>query len=77
MTGFVPHVHHDLPLVFERVGRFFDRLQLRIGQVERDAEHRLLVRASPLVGQIADRTKALQAAPIELLVQLPDVSLDR
>ena len=68
VPGLVPHVHHDLAIGLERIRRLFDRLQLRIGQVERDAEHRLLIRASPLVGQVADRAKLLQTAPIELLV---------
>ena len=71
------HVHHDLALVLERVDRLLERPQLRVGEIERDAEHRLLIRASPLVGQVADRTELLQPAPLELLVELPDVALDR
>ena len=77
MAGLMAHVHHDLALVLERIDRLFELSQLWIGEVERNAEHRLLVRASPFVGQVADRTEFLEPAAVELLVQLPDVAFDR
>ena len=56
---------------------FSSRPQLRVGEIERNAEHRLLIGAAPLVGQVADRPELLQPAPLELLVELPDVAFDR
>ena len=66
MAGFVAHVHHDLPLALERVHRLLELPQLRVGQIERDAEHRLLIGTSPLIGQVADPTELFQAAPLDL-----------
>ena len=77
VTRLVTHVHHDLAIGLEGIRGLLDRLKLRIGQIERNAEHRLLVRASPFVGQIADGPKLLEPASIELLVQLPNVAFDR
>ena len=77
MPSLVPHVHHDLPLALERVDRFFELPQLRICQVERDAEHRLLIGTAPFIGQITDGTKLLQTAPLELFVELANVAFDR
>src|SRR5438132_7687725 len=77
MSGLVPHVHHDLPLALERVDRFFELPQLRIRQVERDAEYRLLIGTAPLVGQITDGPKLLQTTPLELFVELANVAFDR
>ena len=77
MTGLVTHVHHDLAIGLERMCRLLDRPQLRIGEIERDAEHGLLVRASPLVREIANRAKLPEPAPIEFFVQLPNVTFYR
>jgi hypothetical protein len=73
MAGLMAHVHHDLALILERIDRLFELSQLGIGEVERNAEDRLLVRTSPFVCQVADRTEFLEPASFELLVQLTDV----
>ena len=73
----VAHIHHDLPFVFETVNRPLELPQLGIGEVEGDAEHRLLIRASPLVGQIADRPELLEAAALQLVVELMHIFFNR
>jgi hypothetical protein len=77
MARLVAHIHHDLAVVLEHVDDFFEPSQLRIGQIERNAEHRLLIRTAPLVGQVTNRAELLESAVLELFVQLPDVALDR
>jgi hypothetical protein len=52
-------------------------LQLRIGEIERDAEYRLLVRTPPFVREVAHGTELLQTAPGKLVVELAHVPLDR
>ena len=77
MARLVAHVAHDLAAVFEVVDRALELAEIRIGEIERNAEHRLHVGTAPLVGEIADRTELVEPAPLELLVELPHVWLDR
>src|SRR5687767_3356353 len=77
MASLVAHVHHDLPLVLEGVNRLLESPQLRIRQIERYTEHRLLVRAAPFVGQVADRPELPEPTPLQLLVELADVAFNR
>jgi hypothetical protein len=77
MPRLVAHVAHDLAAVFEIVDRTLELAEVRIGQIERNAEHRLHVWAAPLVGEVADRAEFVEPAPLELFVQLTDVRLDR
>ncbi len=72
----VPHVAHDLAAVFEVVDRALEPAEVRIGEIERDAEHRLHVRTAPLVGEVADGPELVEAAALELLVELAYVGLD-
>jgi hypothetical protein len=54
----------------------FEGSQRRVGEVKRDAQDRLLVRASPLIGQIAGRAEGMEPATLELTIQLADVAFD-
>ena len=76
VTRLVTHVHHDLAIGLEGVSGLLDRLKLGIGKIKRNAKHRLLVRASPLVCQITNGPKLLEPTSFELLVQLPNVTFD-
>ena len=51
--------------------------ELGIGEVERDADHRLAVGTAPLVGQVAGRAELVEALLLELAVELLDEALDR
>ena len=73
----VPHVAHDLAAVFEVVDRALELSEVGVGQIEGNAEHRLHVGTAPLVGEVADGAELVQAAPLELLVELAHVRLDR
>src|SRR5262249_46968092 len=77
VPGFVTEIHHDLARVLEIVHRALEPGELRIGEIERNADHRLAVGTAPLVGEIAQRTKALESLALELAVELKHVALDR
>jgi hypothetical protein len=72
---FVAEVRQDLALVLEIVQGALERLQLGIGEIERDADDRLAVRAGPLVAQVAGGAEGLQALGRQLAVELLDVLL--
>ena len=70
-------VHPNFAGVLDVVQLFFETRQLGVGQIERDPDDRLLVRAPPLVGQICRRPKPLESLGLQLAIQVGDVSLDR
>src|SRR3954467_9224739 len=70
-------VHHDLARVLEIVHLFFQPLQFWIGQIERNADHRLFRRASPFVAQVARRAELADAFGLELPVELLHKTLER
>ena len=53
-----------------------DLRELRIGEIERHADHRHALRATPFVAEI-NRRLELQPARVELRVQLRDLRLER
>jgi hypothetical protein len=77
MTGLVTQVHHDLALVFEIVHLALEPRQVRIGEVERNADHRLPIGAAPPVGEVTHRTRALESLAVQLAMELMDEALDR
>ena len=76
VAGFVAHVHHDLPRVFNVVHRRFEALQFRIGEVERDSDDGLHVRAAPLIGEVAPGAEPLESFGFQFLVELLDEALE-
>jgi hypothetical protein len=76
VPGLVPEIPHDLARILQVVGRALDLPKLRIGKIEGNAQHRLLIRATPLIGQIAAGTEFLETPSVEFTVQLPDKRLD-
>jgi hypothetical protein len=77
VSGLVAQEHHDLARLFEVVHGLLERGQLRIGEIERDADHRLTRGASPLVGEVAERAKLLQPLLLDLAIKLLDELLQR
>src|SRR5262249_31584116 len=77
VPGLVARVHQDLALVFEIVHLFFQPRELWVGEVERNPDDRLSRRASPFVGQVAERTKESEPLALELAVYLLNEPLDR
>jgi hypothetical protein len=76
VAGLVAHVHHDLPRVFNVVHLRFEALQFRIGQVERDSDDGLHVRAAPLIGEIALGAEAMEPLSVQLFVELLDEAFE-
>lgn len=74
---FVPQVHEDLALVLDVVDFLLELGQLRIRQVEGNADDGLAVRAAPLVGEIARRSEMPETLAGQLAVQDVHVPLDR
>src|SRR5436190_2683419 len=77
VTRLVAHVHHDLALVLEIVHRALELGELRIGQIEGDADHRLPVGTPPFVGQVADGLELLETLALQLAMELVYEALDR
>src|SRR5947209_1419454 len=70
VARFVAQVHEDLALILQVVERALERLQVGIGEIEGNADDRLPVGASPLVGEVAGRTESLEASRLQLAVEL-------
>src|SRR5579859_2988034 len=77
MSGLVTHVHHDLASVFQVVHLVLKLCQVRIRQVERNADERLAGGTSPLIGEIARRTELVDALGLQFAIELLNESLDR
>ncbi len=73
----VPEVHPDLAGVLDVVQLLLEAREIGVGQIERDADDRLLIRASPLVGQVGGRAKSLQSLGLQLAIEIGDVAFDR
>src|SRR5438105_8098148 len=77
MPRLVAQVHHDRALVLEIVHLALEPRELGIGQVERDADHRMTIGSSPLVGEVAHRAEFLQALALALAMELLHEPFDR
>src|SRR5215472_13005686 len=69
VSSFVAQVHHDLARVFQIIDLLFQPRQSRIGKVKGNAYHRLARRTSPLVSEVANRTKLLESFAVELAIE--------
>ena len=76
VTGLMAQVHHDLPRIFNVVHLRFEALQFGVGQVERDSDDGLHVRAAPFIGEIALGTEPMQPLGVQLVVELLDEALE-
>src|ERR1700733_1917454 len=71
------HVHHDLASVFQIVHIALKLCQVRVGQVERNADDGLARGASPFIGEITERTKLVDALGFQLAIKLLYESFER
>ena len=63
-------------VIFDTAGHFcLDALEPLVGEIERDADERRLVRAAPLVAEIDGRAKP-DSLRLELAIQLGHESFD-
>ena len=76
VAGLMPHVHHDLPRIFNIVHLRFKTLQFGIGEVKRDSDDRLHVRAAPLIRQVALRAESMEPLGVQLFVELKDKAFE-
>ena len=77
MPGLVTHVHHDLARVFEVVHLALKLRQVRVGEIERNADDGLAGRASPFIGEITKRTELVDALGFQFAIKLLDESFER
>src|SRR3954451_7001898 len=77
MSGLVTHVHHDLASVFEVIHIALKLRQVRIGQIERNADDGFAGRTSPFIGEITRRTELADALRFQFAIQLLHESLER
>src|SRR5438045_6307756 len=71
------HVHHDLASVFQVVHIALELRQVRVGQIERNADDGLARRASPFIGEITDRTELVDALGFQFAIELLNESFQR
>src|ERR1700761_4787910 len=71
------HVHHDLASVFKVVHIAFKLCQVRVGQVERNADDGLAGGTAPFIGEITQRTELVDALGFQFAIELLNESFER
>src|ERR1700678_1758767 len=71
------HVHHDLASVFEVVHIALKLCQVRVGQIERNADDGLARGTSPFIGEITKRTELVNALGFQFAIELLNESFQR
>src|ERR1700677_821194 len=71
------HVHHDLVSVFEVVHIALQLCQVRVGEIERNADNRLAGGTSPFIGEITRRTELVDALGFQFVIKLLHESFER
>src|SRR5271168_64488 len=71
------HVHHDLASVFQVVHIALKLGQVRVGQIERNADDGLARGTSPLIGEITKRTELVDALGLQFAIKLLNESFER
>src|SRR5450631_1986797 len=66
------HIHHDLASVFQVVHFALQLCQVRVGQIEWNADDGLARGASPFIGEIAKRTELVDALGFQFAIKLPN-----
>src|ERR1700691_2817489 len=77
MSGFMAHVHHDLASVFQVVQLALELCQVRVGQIERNADDGLARGTSPFIGEITKRTEFVDALGFQFAIKLLNKSFQR
>jgi hypothetical protein len=77
MPRLMTHVHHDLASVFEVVHIALKLCQLRIGQIERNADDGLAGGTSPFIGKITKRAEPVDALGVQFAIKLLNESFER
>jgi hypothetical protein len=71
------HVHHDLASVFQIVHLALKLRQVRVSQIERNADDGFARRTSPFIGEITMRTELVDALGFEFAIKLLNKSFQR
>src|SRR5580704_13496476 len=71
------HVHHDLASVFQVVHIALQLCQVRVGQIEWNADEGLARGTSPFIGEITNRTELVDALGFQFAIQLLNESFER
>ena len=74
VPGLVAHVHHDFARVFQVVHLALKPGQVRVGEIERNADDGLARGTSPFIGEIAQRAELVEALGFEFAIKLLDES---
>ena len=77
VPGLMTQVHHDLASVFQIVHVALKPCQVRVRQIERNADDGLARRASPLIGQITKRAELVDALRFQFAIKLLHESFQR
>jgi hypothetical protein len=76
VSGLMTHVHHDLVSVFQVVHIALQLCQVRVGQVERNADDGLPRGASPFIGEITTGAELVDAFGFQFAIELLNESFD-
>jgi hypothetical protein len=71
------HVHHDLASVFQVVHIALQLCQVRVGQIERNADDGLARGTSPFIGKVTKRAELVDALGFQFAIKLLNESFDR
>ena len=70
-------VHHDLASIFKVVHLALKLCQLRVGEIERNADDGLAGGTAPFIGEIAKRAELVDALGFQLAIELLNEAFER
>ena len=73
----MPHIHHDLASIFQVVHVALKLRQVRVGEIERNADNRLAGRTSPFIGEITKRSELVYPLGLQFAIKLLNESFER
>ena len=77
VSGLMTHIHHDLARVFQVVHIALKLCQVRVGQIEGNADDGLAGGTSPFIGEIAQGAKFMDALGFQFTIKLLNESFER
>src|ERR1700685_1694439 len=77
VSGLMTHIHHDPASVFKVVHIALKLCQVRVGQIERNADDGLARGTSPFIGEITKRTELVDALGFQFAIKLLNESFRR